>query len=124
MESSKPSQQPHAKADLSDDERRWERQSVVIPVNCTIFLDGNRSSFRGQASDISRGGMRLFLTRELPLGVSLTLEFLIPYNAEEFILRGVVRNRDGFTHGVEFLNPSARQQEMIDRTCKVFKLLG
>lgn len=108
----------------SEEERRWERQSVVIPVNVTIFLDGQRSSFRGQASDISRGGMRLFLTRELPFGTSLTLEFLIPYQTAEFIIRGVVRNRDGFTHGVEFLNLTPHQQQMLERTCKIFKLLS
>ena len=124
MESGKPDSQAQAKPQVPDDERRWERQSVLIPVNVTVFFDGQRSSFRGQASDISRGGMRLFLTRELPFGASLTLEFLIPYNTTEFILRGVVRNRDGFTHGVEFLNPTPHQQQMIERTCKVFKLLS
>ena len=124
METGKPDSQALAKLELNDDERRWERQSVVIPVNVTVFLDGQRSSFRGQASDISRGGMRLFLTRELPFGTGVTLEFLIPYNTQEFILRGVVRNRAGFTHGVEFLNLTAHQQQMIERTCKVFQLLS
>ncbi len=109
---------------LGEDERRWERQSIVIPVNITAFLDGHRCNFRGQASDISRGGMRLFLTRKLPFGTRVTMEFLIPYNTTEFVLRGVIRNRDGFTHGVEFLNPTAHQQQMIERTCKVFKLLS
>lgn len=107
-----------------EDDRRWERQSVVIPVNVTIFLDGQRSSFRGQASDISSGGMRLFLTRELPFGTSLNLEFVMPYNTTELVLRGVIRNRDGFTHGVEFLNPTDQQQQMIERTCNIFKLLS
>lgn len=124
MEFGKPDPQANEKHDSCEEERRWERQSVVIPVNVTVFLDGQRTTFRGQASDISRGGMRLFVTRELPFGTSLHLEFLIPYNTTEFILRGVVRNRDGFTHGVEFLNPTAHQQQMIDRTCKVFKLLS
>ena len=108
----------------SEDDRRWERQSVVIPVNVTVILEGERHSFRGQASDISRGGMRLFLTRELPFGSSLQLEFVIPYNTAELILRGVVRNRDGFTHGVQFLNPTDQQQQMIERTCKIFQLLS
>lgn len=124
MEFAKPDPQANEKAGTQEDERRWERQTVVIPVNVTVILDGQRSTFRGQASDISRGGMRLFLTRELPSGTSVTLEFLIPYNTTEFILRGVVRNRDGFTHGVEFLNLSPHHQRMIERTCKVFKLLS
>lgn len=124
MESAKPNQQLDVTPPGSEDERRWQRQSVVIPVNVTALLEGERHSFRGQASDISRGGMRLFLTRELPLGTSLTLEFLMPYQTTEFVVRGVVRNREGFTHGVEFLNPSAEQQQMIERTCKIFQLLS
>jgi len=124
MDSVKPNQQLDATPSGSQDERRWERQSVLIPVNITVLLEGERNSFRGQASDISRGGMRLFLTRELPVGASLMLEFLIPYNTTEFVVRGIVRNRDGFTHGVEFLNPAAQLQQMIERTCKIFQLLS
>jgi hypothetical protein len=67
--------------------------------------------------------MRLFLTRELEPGTSMTLEFLIPYNALKLTLSGVIRNRNGFTHGVEFVNPTRDQQQTIERTCKVFALL-
>lgn len=124
MESQKTDRQLQADIRVHEDERRWERQAVVIPVNFTAIINGQRASLRGQASDISRGGMRLFVTRELALGTSLMLEFLIPYHTTEFALRGVVRNREGFTHGVEFLNPTPYQQQMIDRTCNVFKLLS
>jgi len=47
--------------------------------------------------------MRLFLTRQLEVGgTSVILEFLIPYNTVEFVVRGVVRNRVGFNPGLEF----------------------
>jgi len=116
--------QPEPEMNPEGDDRRWERHAVVIPVSVTVFLNGERSNLRGEASDISRGGMRLFLTRELEAGTSVILEFLIPYNTAEFVLRGVVRNRVGFNHGLEFLNPSPLQEQMIERTCKVFKLLS
>ena len=106
-----------------EDAREWERHAVTIPVTVTVFLNGQRSTCHGQASDISRGGMRLFLTREIQPGTSLILEFVIPYNTTEFVVRGAVRNRTGFTHGVEFLNLTSDQQQMIERTCKVIKLL-
>jgi len=106
-----------------DRKRRWERHDLSIPVSVTVLLNGGRFSFRGEACDIGSGGMRLFLTRELDPGVSVTLEFLIPYNTTELVVRGVIRNRDGFTHGVEFVNPSSYTQQMIERTCKVFGLL-
>lgn len=124
MEPTKPETQAQTNVGAKEDDRSWERHSMAIPVNITLFLDGHRNNFRGEASDISRGGMRLFLTRELPAGTSVVLEFLIPYNTPEFVVRGVIRNRHGFNHGVEFLNPTPYQQQMIERTCKVFELLG
>ncbi len=112
-----------APAPQAADERRFERHDLAIDVNVTIFLAGQRTTFRGEACNLSRGGMRLFATRDLALGSSLTLEFLIPYNTAELVIRGVVRNRDGYNYGVEFLNPAAHQQQMIERTCNVIKLL-
>jgi len=109
--------------DSREEGRKWERHAITIPVDVTIVLNGVRSTHRGQASDISRGGMRLLLPKELGSGTSLVMEFLIPYNTTEFVVRGVVRNRNGFSHGVEFINSTPEQQQMIERTCNVFKLL-
>jgi hypothetical protein len=104
--------------------RRWERYEISITVSVTMVVNGERSNFRGEACNISKGGLRLFITRELELGASVNLEFLIPYHATELVIRGIIRNRDGFNHGVEFLNPTLQQQEIIERTCKVIKLLS
>ena len=103
--------------------RRWERHDVTIAVNIETVVNGERSSFSGQASDISQGGLRLFLTRSLDPGTSVRMEFQLPYHSDELVIRGVVRNRSGFTHGVEFITPTPFQQQMIERTCNVFGLL-
>jgi hypothetical protein len=103
--------------------RRWERHDITIPVTVTTMVSGKRSSFSGQACDMSIGGLRLFLTREIEPGTSLQLEFPLPYHSLDLAIRGVVRNRTGFTHGVEFVNPTREQQVMIDRTCSVLGLL-
>ncbi|HKF06047.1 MAG TPA: PilZ domain-containing protein [Candidatus Sulfotelmatobacter sp.] len=116
--------QPEPEMNPQEDHRLWERHAVVIPVSVTVFLNGERLNLRGEACDISRGGMRLFLTREFDAGTSVILEFLIPYNTMEFVVRGVVRNRVGFNHGLEFLHPTPLQEQLIERTCKVFKLLS
>ena len=72
---------------------------------------------------MSKGGLRLFVTRTIEVGTSLTLTFMLPYYSTELEIKGVVRSRDGFTHGVEFINPTAYQQHIIERTCDVFALL-
>lgn len=121
MSNSKRDPAPHDGA--QQDSRRWERHAATIAVDVTVFVNGDRANHRGEASDISRGGMLLFLPRELDPGTSLILEFLIPYQALKFNLCGVIRNRAGFHHGVEFINATPHQEEMIERTCQVLKLL-
>jgi len=105
------------------EQRRWERYNVTLEVNVTAGVNGQNIRLGGQANDVSKGGMRLFVTRMLEPGTSLSLEFLLPYSSSELTLRGVVRNRAGFTHGIEFVNPTVYQQQIIERTCDVFALL-
>ncbi len=104
-------------------QRRWKRYDVTIPVHATAFMDGMRSTLQGRVCDVSAGGMCLFVTRTLEVGTSLLMEFLLPYSSPKIVVRGVIRNRNGFSYGVEFVNPSSHQQEMIERTCKAFELL-
>ncbi len=104
--------------------RRWERHAVTIPVTVSLLVDGQRSKLRAQASDVSKGGLSLFTTREIAIGASLQLDFVLPYSSAPLMLRGVVRTRTGFNYGIEFINPSPEQQEIIERACKVFSLLS
>jgi len=103
--------------------RRWERHDVTLTVSVSALLNGEPVSFSGQASDLSRGGLRLFLTRTVELGTCLQLEFKLPYYSMPLAVKGVVRNRSGFSHGIEFICATPYQQEMIERTCKVFGLM-
>lgn len=104
-------------------ERRWQRHDVTIPVRVTLVHQGERFSVHGQACDVSTGGMRLFLPRELDEGSSIKMEFVLPYASPKLEIRGIVRNRKGFQHGVEFITTSPGQRQLIERTCKAFALL-
>jgi hypothetical protein len=105
-------------------QRAWQRYDVSIPVLAAASLEGQRVELRGHASDVSRGGLRLLLPRELALGTSLLMHFVLPYSSPQIAVRGVVRNRDGFSCGIEFVTPTHYQQQMIERACKAFELLG
>ena len=104
--------------------RRWERHAVSIPVTATFLVDGQRTEFRAQASDVSKGGLSLFTTRELGIGVSLQVDFVLPYSSTPLALRSVVRTCNGCNYGIEFINPTPEQQEIIERACRVFSLLS
>lgn len=111
---------------MSEDRRarRWERHAITIPVTVSIVIDGQRANLSGQASDVSQGGLCLFATREIAVGTYIVLEFLLPYSSTTVVLKGIIRNRTGFNYGVEFINPTPLQREIIERACKVFGLLN
>jgi len=110
----------------SDDRwgRRWERHAITIPVAVSLLIKGERTKFHSQATDVSRGGLSVFMTREIPIGVRVQLDFLLPYSSTPLTLRGIVRTRHGFNHGIEFVHPTHEQQEILERTCKVLTLLS
>ena len=122
--SSKPNNTDDARSEDERPQRRWLRHDVTIPVQITMLVNGETHSLSGQASDISKGGLRLFLTRAIEPGTSLKMEFVLPYSSSALMIRGLVRNRNRFTHGIEFIQPTPYQRQMIERTCKVFGLLS
>jgi len=104
-------------------QRRWERYDVTVRTKITWSLNGEAQSISGEASDVSQGGLRMFIPRDLSLGVTLLLEFSLPYNSRVMAIRGVIRGRHGFTYGIEFISPSDYQQRAIAQLCKTLQLL-
>ncbi len=104
-------------------QRRWERYQVKIRTKVTLNKNGETSSFYGEASDVSQGGLRLFMPRDLEPGIIVLLEFPLPYNSRVMAIRGLVRNRSGFSYGVEFMRPTVYQQETMIQLCKTLQLL-
>jgi hypothetical protein len=104
--------------------RRWERHTVEISIAVSFSEDGKQCKISAQASDVSKGGLALFTTRELAIGVYLRLEFKLPYSSSPLVIQGVVRTRSGFNYGIEFVSPTPDHQEIIERACRVFSLLS
>lgn len=108
---------------LEKAKRRWQRFHVEVRLKITLAGGSQAACFHGTGTNISKGGMRVFIPRELKLGDSVTLDLPLPYSQERLTLKAVIRNREGFHYGVEFLNIGNREQEMITRNCQVLALL-
>jgi len=104
-------------------QRRWERYQVKIRTKITVNLNGETSCFHGEASDVSQGGLRLFMPRQLEPGIIVLMELSLPYNSQVMAIRGLIRNRSGFSYGVEFVSPTRYQQETIAQCCKALQLM-
>lgn len=105
-------------------QRGTERHRVTIPVQVTVF-EGNRYiEFGGEASDFSVNGLCLILTRQMEKGTAISLNFNLPYNSEPLDLRGIVRHRNGFHHGIEFISLTPPMKKLLERTAKILGLLS
>jgi c-di-GMP-binding flagellar brake protein YcgR len=100
--------------------RRWRRYRVEVRVKVVL---ANRGAVYGQGSDISEGGMALFIPTELEPGQTIRAELTLPYCREKASLRGVIRNRDGFRYGVEFSVMSDHEKVLIQRVCHALAMV-
>jgi len=94
-----------------------------MPVTLTLIREGRRVLVTAEGHDVSKGGIRLSVMQMLHIGESLMLEFPLPYTSTPILVRGVVRHRSGLSYGLEFLNPTPHQTEMLERNSKVLGLL-
>lgn len=100
--------------------RRWRRYKVEVRVKVML---ANRGAVYGQGSDISEGGMALFLPTELEPGQPINAELTLPYCREKVVLRGAIRNRDGFRYGVEFSALTDHEKLLIQRVCHALSMV-
>ncbi len=97
--------------------RRFNRYKLDIRVTVTREADGRQSLF-GRCRHLGEGGLGAVLAGELPVGDTVTLEFILPGHKAPMQMRAAVRYRHGFHHGFEFLTLGLAQLELIRRAAK------
>lgn len=102
--------------------RRFERFEVEARVKVAVTRKGEKVTFSGTAHDISVGGMAVFLSGDLNVGESVTITFALVFSTQ-LLIQGVVRSRDRYEYGIEFLSPTKSQKEEIIRNCRALSLL-
>ena len=60
---------------------------------------------------------------DLRLGEALVLEFILPYVFTSVVLQAVIRRRDRYRYGLEFVNVTDSDQAKIDRASTALGLL-
>ena len=89
----------HPRFEFETDIRVYARDCAVI---------------RGDTVDISQSGISAMLLVEVPVGEVVRLEFSVPSGDVEIL--AVVRQRNAFRYGFQFLESSSAQ-DAIGRTC-------
>jgi PilZ domain len=100
--------------------RRWPRYKLDVPIRAIAATPGKTTIVDGRGRDISEGGMLIFAGMELQITDSIEVEFTPPF-AEPIRVPAIVRNRNGFYYGVEFLRTSADDVEGVTRLGEVLR---
>lgn len=110
-------------------ERRVSRRKPLFsPINYRILRLGDQELKyltskigTGESQNVSKGGITLLTNLQLPVGITLLIEF--PLAGKNISLIGRVRhvrasqNSDyGFIVGVQFIQPSPEDQELINKS--------
>jgi hypothetical protein len=86
----------------SDSTRRWPRLPVDMPVRVVTSKGFSTTVVEGRGTEMSEGGMVLYAGILLNPGDLLEIEFDTPAPSR---LPAIVRSRNGFCFGLEFITP-------------------
>jgi len=86
----------------SPNTRRWDRLPVDLPVRVMTSRGFSTTVVPGRGTEMSEGGMVLYAGILLNPGDLLELEFDAPYHSR---VSAIVRSRNGFCFGLEFISP-------------------
>ncbi len=102
----------------------FRKRDSQFPAPLLHQKRATRVPIQGRLSNLSQGGLAAFLPMELPVGELVELDLTLPGAPQPLKLKAVVRNRRGFTYGMEFTDTTPAQQEIIARTCGKLDLLA
>jgi len=105
-----------------DNRRRWSRFSMEMRVE--LYAGQREPKVYGRAVDLSEGGISVLTVDELKIGEQLTIAFTIPQTNQPFRFESVVRTKEGYKYGLEFLNVRQADRKELADFGRIMQLLG
>lgn len=96
--------------------RRWERSQIDVPIRLIFWNSLHTAKIvDARGRDMSEGGMAVFAGVELRIGDIIEVEFTPAYSGQPLRVKAEVRNRRGYSYGIEFLNDTTIEQTQAAR---------
>ena len=96
--------------------RRWERYPIDVPIRLIFWNSLHTAKIvDARGRDMSEGGMAVFAGVELRIGDIVEVEFTPAYSGQPLRVKAEVRNRRGYSYGIEFLNDTTIEQTQSAR---------
>ena len=106
------------------DRRRFPRYPVDVEVKVVREgSDGVNTFFHGRRSEVGEGGLAVFVAHEFTLGDVVRVITRFPYSTRPLECHAVVRNRDSYCYGMEFVGLGEGEREFIARTCRFLAMI-
>ncbi len=102
--------------------RRFPRHQLDVRVLVHTFRDGVSNTIWGRSNMLGQEGIGGTLTGELQIAEVVGLEFPLPLSPHPIKLRAIVRFKNGFQYGFEFLAVDASQRQALLRACEILPL--
>jgi len=104
--------------------RRWPRYRINVPVRVVVQRPDKTVIVSGRGMELNEGGIALFAGVELKLGQRVEIEFTPPYDGQPLRVRGVIRNRNGYNYGSEFLLLDREDKIQAEQIRHVLQAMG
>ena len=104
--------------------RRLPRHRLDVPIRVIVHSSSKTSVFPGRGNELSEAGMALTAGVELNPGEVAEIEFTPPYSGSPIRIRGVVRNREGYRYGMEFLAASGHEMKQVDHLRSMLRIMS
>ena len=96
--------------------RRWERNGIDVPIRLIFWNSLHTAKIvEARGRDMSEGGMAVFAGVELRIGDIVEVEFTPAYSGQPLRVKAEVRNRRGYSYGIEFLTDTTTEQDQAAR---------
>lgn len=103
--------------------RRWPRLKIHVPVTVVLRKQEKTLFVQGRGQDLNEGGIGVFVGAELHLGETVEISFTPPYQGNPMMARAVVRNRRGYTYGMEFITETPGDHQRVSSIRAVLRTM-
>ncbi len=104
--------------------RRWPRYNIDVPVRLIAQRPTKVAIVQGRGKELNRGGIAVFAGIELSLNEQVAVEFTPPYSGQPIRVRAFVRNRSGYTYGIEFITENDTDYKNVGQLESILQTLG
>jgi hypothetical protein len=104
--------------------RRWPRYRLNVPLRLIVPKGDKVVIVQGRGNELNEGGMSVFGGIELKVGDQIAVEFTPPYSGQPIRVKGCVRNRQGYTYGIEFLLDGDADYDHMSQIRAILSAMG